>query len=232
MNISDEQDLAEHLDSALAAVTPRPVPLDAVLRRGRAIRAWRRIAAVAAATVAVAAIGTGVPVVLHAGSAPVSPATGRPPVTVHRPGPGSPPGLIAWGTAGSRRWRATVTQASGGLMGFCIAVTAVRPQCASAWYLTRSSPVNLTTVHGHGQSATAGPVWHGVARVGVLLSDGTVLWLHPVAAYGLRWVAFVLPARLTVVKATAYSARGELANATPDQQNNTTWHQASAAASP
>src|SRR5215467_3900235 len=187
---------------------------------------------VAAAAVVVAAVTAGVPVLLQAASAPVPPAVSRAPVAVHRPGPGSPPGLIAWGAAGGARWRATVRQAPQGLVGFCITVTPARPQCASAWYLTRSSPVNLTTMHGHGESATAGPVWHGVARVGVWLSDGTVLWLHPVAAYGLRWVAFVLPTRLTIVKVAAHAVHGELAYAAPYQEEKTTWHQAGAAASP
>jgi hypothetical protein len=224
MSISDERDLAERLGGALAAVTPARAPLAAVLRKGRAIRAWRRIAVVAAAALAVAGISAGVPLLLRAGPAPSPPAAARPPVTVHRPGPGSPPGLIAWGAAGGKRWRATISQATGGLIGFCIAVTAMPPQCAS--------PVNLTTVHGHGESATTGPVWHGVARVGVWLSDGTVLWLHPVAAYGLRWVAFVLPARVTIVKVAAYAVRGELAYAAPYRGEKTTWHQAGAAASP
>ena len=189
MSISDEQDLAERLGGALGEVTPCPAPLDAVLRKGRAIRAWRRIATRGGrrggggrshrrgACLATGRVSAGTP-------GREQGASGGPP-----PGPGLPAGADRLGAAGGARWRATVRQAPQGLVGFCITVTPARPQCASAWYLTRSSPVNLTTMHGHGESATAGPVWHGVARVGVWLSDGTVLWLHPVAAYGLTGLA-------------------------------------------
>jgi hypothetical protein len=88
MSINDERDFAERLGGALRASMPSPAPVEAVLRKGRAIRARRRIAAVAAAA-AVAAIGVGAPIVLRAGLAPL--AAGRRPATVHRPGPALPP---------------------------------------------------------------------------------------------------------------------------------------------
>jgi len=232
MSIGDDRDLADRLGGALAAISPSPAPVGVVLRKGRVIRARRRIAAVAGAAAVAAAISVGVPILLSAGPAPAPPATGRPPVTVHRPGPGSPPGRIAWGIVDGKRWQATVTHAPRGVLGFCIRVTAVRAQCGGSWYLTRSSPVSLATAQGHGKSATAGPVWRGVVRVGVRLSDGTVLVLHPVAAYGLRWVALALPARVTIAEVIAYSTRGELAYAAPYRGTKTTWHPVDAAPSP
>jgi hypothetical protein len=231
MSSRDERDLAGRLGTALETVTPSALPLDVIRRKGRAIRARRWAAAVAAITAAVAAVSVGAPALLGSGP-PGLPAAGRAPVSVHPPGPGSPPGMIAGGTAAGRRWRATVRQASGGLIGYCVTVTAMPPQCASAWYLTRASPVSLTTVHAHGQSAATGPVWHGVARVDIRLTDDAVLHLHPVPGYGLRWVAVVLPARLKIATIAAYSAHGEIAYAVLNHGGKTIWHPTRAAPPP
>src|SRR5215831_15875155 len=79
MSIDDERDFAERLGGALRARVPSPAPVEAVLRKGRAIRVRRRIAAGVAAAAAVAAIGAGLPIVLRAG-----------PLTLHRPGRAAP----------------------------------------------------------------------------------------------------------------------------------------------
>jgi hypothetical protein len=225
MSSRSEQDLGERLGTALQTVTPSALPLSVIRDKGRAIRSRRRVAVAAAVIAAVTALSAGIPAVLGSGH-PGLPAAGSAQVTVHPPGPGSPAGMIAGGMAGSMHWQAIVGQASGGLIGYCVTVTATPPQCASAWYLTRASPASLTTVRARGESVTTGPVWGGVARVDVGLTDHTVLHLYPVPRYGLRWVAVVLPADLKIATVAVYSIQGEIAYTDPFHGGNTIWHSA------
>ena len=59
MSVNDEREIAERLGGALRASMPSPAPVGAVLRKGRAIRARRRIAAGLTAAAAVAAVLAG-----------------------------------------------------------------------------------------------------------------------------------------------------------------------------
>ena len=63
--------------------------------------------------------------------------------------------------------------------------------------------------------ALFGPVRANVDRVSLRLSDGVVLILRPVAAFGHRWIGVVLPPGLAPVKAVAYSRTSELAHSVP-----------------
>lgn len=77
MRTDDERDLRQRLDQAFETVNPHPAPVDGTVRRGRAMRVRRRVAA-AVGVAAVAAIGTAAalgPSSLHRLVAPAPPAT-------------------------------------------------------------------------------------------------------------------------------------------------------------
>ena len=117
MRINDERELHERLDAAFEAIIPRPAPIDGAVRRGKAIRIWRR-AAMAAGAAAVVAIGVfAVPSLLHrsAAPAPVAPVVPTP-VTVQPPGPHSPPGLIASGTIDGQGWQFIAAKPGSGML--------------------------------------------------------------------------------------------------------------------
>jgi len=232
VRINDERDLHERLESAFEAITPRPAPIDGAVRRGKAIRVWRR-AAVAAGTAAAVAIGVfGVPPLLQRSAAPTPVApVGAYTVTVQAPGPHSAPGLIALGTIDGQRWQftaggtidgggnsspqqfTTFGPAFGGKagtqLGYPLAVDSLVPVSFSHLVLTWG-PVQVQY----------GAVRADVTYVAVRLGNGTVLILHPVAVYGVRAVAFAVPVGAGIVDATAYSRHGQIAAAIPFNSPN------------
>ena len=98
MNPIDERSIRERLHDELGSMEISPVPVIAVTRRGKAIRARRRAAAGGFAAVAVVAVLA------------VRAVQGPPPaeVTVNAPTPGAPGGVFASGTAHGKPWRMTV----------------------------------------------------------------------------------------------------------------------------
>jgi hypothetical protein len=214
VNISDEQDLAGRLDQAFQAITPREAPLDQAVRHGTVIRVRRRLAAVAG--VAVVAAGIAVPVLLNQ-QAP-QPVLNQPRyhVTVHPAGPHSPAGLIASGTADGRRW--TVMAGKPGSGGQCFTAvlgpTSLR-NCGAVTGPAEPDPVAFMGNSDRFTDVEFGPVSAAVSYVTVGLADGPLLTLHPVPAYGTRYIAFAAPAHAVISKITAYSARGEIASAVP-----------------
>jgi hypothetical protein len=99
MTAAGERKLRRALHGALQALPPSPVPLEAIIRRGRRARLRRAGAAgggaVLAGVIAVAALTA------NGGTRTASPA----PVA---PSPVAPGGVIAHGTADGRQWRLTV----------------------------------------------------------------------------------------------------------------------------
>ena len=71
------------------------------------------------------------------------------------------------------------------------------------------------TIWDNGGPAFFGPVRRDVARVSMRLSDGAVLNLYPVEAYGHRWIGIVLPEGLWPVKAVAFSRHTEIVHSVP-----------------
>lgn len=211
MSTSAEQEMRQRLSAVLDDLTPGPAPVAVVIRRGRTVRR-RRIAGVTAAGLAAAAavagfssLGLRLP-----STAPESP---RPPVvTVVPPGPGAPAGQIASGTVGREHWSVRVTVPRHGLV--CLKAGPAGIACGLS-----ASPVNPADLEGgmsaHGYRVLGGPVKPRVTRVKVLLTDGQRLNLHPVAAYGQRWVAFALPLQTRVSKAVAYSGQAVYRYAIP-----------------
>jgi hypothetical protein len=223
--IDDEHDLHERLEAAFEAITPRSAPIDGAVRRGRAIRVWRR-AAVAAGAAAVVAIGViAVPALLHspATPGPVAPG-GSSTVTVQAPGPHSAPGTIALGTINGQRWQfiaggklsgagysnaqdfTTSGPAFGGDAGS-------QPGTALAVY--GAAPVSFLELTCGPVQIYYGAVQADVTYVAVRLDNGTVLTLHPVLVHGVRAVAFAIPVGAGITEVTAYSRPGEIAAAIP-----------------
>ena len=230
MRINDERDLHELLEAAFGAITPRLAPVDGAVRRGKAIRAWRR-AAVAAGAAAVVAIGVfAVPSLLRGSAAPrpaapVGPApVGRYTVTVQAPGPHSPAGLIALGTINGQGWQFIAAKPGSGAPGrngqFFTTIGPAfggngtsLPGTALAVY--GAEPVSFFELTCGSVQVQYGAVQAGVTHVAVRLGNGIVLILHPVAVYGVRAVAFAIPVGAGIAEATAYSRHGEIAAAIP-----------------
>jgi hypothetical protein len=223
VRIDDERDLHGQLEAAFEAITPRPAPVDGAVRRGRAIRVRRRVA-VAAGAAAVVAIGVfAVPSLLHQTAAPAPAAPAGPyTVTVQAPGPHSAPGLIASGTIDGKRWQLTEAKpASGGPPGSPPVTTSGPAFGGNATFgpaLAAHSPDPVSFFYGltaGNVQVQYGAVQADVTQVAVRLDNGTVLILHPVEVYGVRAVAFAVPAGAGIVDATAYSRHGEIAAAIP-----------------
>jgi hypothetical protein len=222
VSIDDERDLYERLDGAVEAITPRPAPVDGVMRHGRVIR-WRRRAVAVAGVAVVAAGAVAVPSIRHAATQHQT-TTSHYTATVQAPGPHSQAGLIASGTVNGQHWALTAGRPGAGGAGrgqqFVIASgPAFGPDgstdSAPVFTVPATDPVSLTGM-ASGPSQTAyGPVAADVSSIKVRLGNGIVLTLHPVRVYGVRLVAFAIPVGAPVVSATAYSARGEIATAIP-----------------
>jgi hypothetical protein len=223
VRIDDERDLHGQLEAAFEAITPRPAPIEAAARRGRAIKVGRRVAVAAGAAVVVAIGALAVPTLLHHSAAPAPTAPiGRYTATVQAPGPHSVPGLIASGTIDGKRWQITEAKpVSGGPPGSVPSVTTSGPAfggnaaSAPAVAVDSGAPVFFDGLTAGNVQVQFGTVRASVTYIAVRLDNGTVLILHPVTVYGLRAVAFAVPVGAEVLDATAYSRHGEIAAAIP-----------------
>jgi hypothetical protein len=226
MSIHDEQDLRVRLGAALDDIAPRPVPLDAVVTRGRSVLIRRRVTA-AAVGLAVLAAAALMPALVHAlHRAP--PVTPHYHVTVAKPGPGSPPGLVASGLVNHARWQQRYLLGHGTQV--CVSA-APRSEGCTGGPPPRGqggSPASLIGDPG-GFARLPGGRWvkiqmlygyvrQDVDRLRVELSNGQVLALHPVAVFGRRYASYValaVPFAAAVTQVTAYSANGEVAHTVP-----------------
>ncbi len=211
-------------------IEPGSPPLGGIVRQGRAVRARRRFA-LAGAVAVVAALVVSAPWSLRA----LAPWSGRPAgpayrVTVTGPGPAAGRGVIAvvsleghrWVLVGVRVHRSRAVcfamkrPAATGLDGGCVG--------GSAAPVRRGGPPVVEVT----QLASAPLVWFGSVRsdvslVQVSLSNGQVLGLRPVAAFGAgraSYVAFAAPSSSAVTRITAYSGRSELGYAVPFTGDN------------
>ena len=222
MSIDDERDLYERLDRAVETISPRPAPVDGVMRRGRMMR-WRRRSVVAAGLAAAVAAGViAVPALRNAASEP--PATGHYTVTVQPPGPHPPPGLIGWGTVNGQHWQVVAakpgTNGAGRGEQFVLASgPAFGPGGTSnlspALSPDNTVPVSFQGLSGGQAQSQFGAVRADVSYVTVRLGNGIVLTLHPVKVYGASAVAFAAPVGAEITEVTAYSRHGEIATAFP-----------------
>jgi hypothetical protein len=217
MSSDDERDLRQRLGRALDTITLPPAPVDTVLRKGRARRTRRHIAAAAGLAVVVG-IGAAVPALVHQAvhEAPVSPAK-NPTVTVNPVGPGSPRGLIGSGRINGRKWSLVADRpgangaGKGGQCFHASGAASAASVCEPMLTPDSGHPVALNLV----SQAYFGVLAPDVTRVTVTLADGAVLVLHPVEAYGQRYVAFAVPRSLPIARVSAYSHRTALGSSVP-----------------
>jgi hypothetical protein len=118
VNSTEERVLRQRLREETSQIENGPAPVDAILRRGRAIRARRRGAV--ASCVAVVAVAVAVTAGMQAFGTPGRPAPvalpGHPSghaVTLNVPDPRAPGGVFASGTADGRPWRLAVRNIAG-----------------------------------------------------------------------------------------------------------------------
>lgn len=220
----EEADLAARLDAEIGTFIPGPLPLDAVIRRGRAAVIRRRLGA-AAATLALIVVAALAPVLLHAlhRAAPVAP---RYHVTVSPPGPGADSRLVARGTINRTRWSFTAwfDRRPGNVCwhypggGGCVG--GPRPRG------TRGAPASFDAnpmARGPGEQymrpqIVEGFVRRDVTRLRVLFGNGQALTLRPVPVLGRQyasWVAVAVPFADALREVIAYSAHGEIGYTVP-----------------
>src|SRR5450432_263920 len=172
MSIDDERELRQRLGAVLDTITPRPAPVDAVVRQGRNVMIRRRVAVVAGAA-AVAVAGLTAPAWLHLRSPGLPPAA--PLVTVVPPGPHPAAGLIASCVVGTRHWRAVAEKPTKNNQCFEAGELFCGPP------LRPAAPVTFGEGGGtNGLTVQFGAVRPDVARVELRLADGAVLVLRPV----------------------------------------------------
>jgi hypothetical protein len=217
-------ELRESLDEAMRAVIPGEPPVDAAMRRGKAIRRRRRVTAVAAAVAVAVIAGAGYPAVTHwrAAQAPPVTHTRHVVVTDVPPGKGAAPGLVASGVIGNQSWQVLVgkpgligtaqnqqcvyTKGSAFADGASASSTSASQDCGPA-LTPGTDPVTFTGGSAGPNQAQVGAVAADVQYVVLQLSDGQQLTLIPVRVYGTRLVAFAAPLA-AVASATAYLDSG------------------------
>jgi hypothetical protein len=226
MTIHDEQDFRAQLGIALEEFAPGPVPFDAVVRQGRAVRIRKRVTA-ALVGLAVLAASALVPTLLNSlhRPAPIAPHYR---VTVNPPSPGSPRGLVASGLVNHARWQFFARYSKHG-DGLCLESKLGTSGCgggrprdylgaAATLWGSRDEAARLHGGRWIRVQMVYGYVRHDVDRVQVKLSNGQVLTLHPVDLFGTRyarWVGLAVPFAAAVREITVYSARAELEHAVP-----------------
>jgi hypothetical protein len=228
VRIDDERDLHERLDAAFGAISPHPAPIDDAIRGGRVIRGRRRLALAVAVGVVAAAVAVAVPTLAHrtAAPAPASPGQQHYTVTVQAPGRDSTPGVIALGTINGQRWwiiadRPGADFTHPGQQDIVVQGPAVGAPDGSDQYVpplgTAGSPgpVSFTGITIGPAQVQVGAVQADVSYVTVRLSNGALLVLHPVTAYGVRAVAFAAPVKAGITEVAAYSRHGEIGFAVP-----------------
>lgn len=213
MSIQDERELRARLGGLLDNIEPRPAPVARSVRRGRGIRV-RRWISVAAGLAIIAAGAVLVPRLLvphH--MAPAAPLHYK--VTVQQLGAEAHGGVIGAGVTDGKHWQVI---ASGTGTTTTIMTTGV-PSARATFPVPTGSPASFQSEGGGpGNGAVVvldATVAHNVTAISVSLPDGELLNLQPVAWHGYRWVAVVLPWRVPIVRAVAYSGTTELGYAVP-----------------
>jgi hypothetical protein len=233
MNTDDEGQLRARLGAALAQLDPAPLPLEAVVRHGRAVKLRRRLLAAAAAAV-VAAAALAVPALARYVGQPPSGAAGRYHVTVH-PGNGSNQRVIAYGrvTTGLNDMQWSVRGAGSGRgfhlhwragqwhhydHGHLASVAAGSWDDANLSTALPASPASIFDVASGDPELLAFAVRADVRYLVAVLSNGQAVTLRPVKVRGParpRLTAIAVPAQTSITQIRAYSARGELGYTVP-----------------
>ena len=214
-------ELREDLDRALRMVAPGAAPVEEAIRRGKAIR-FRRRAAVLASAVAgagVVAVAVGYPALTRDAAPPPAPqpaqhAPHHDPVVTDGPagtehgaqGMVSSDGVIAEGHIGASRWQATFS-------GLCFTTT-VSPGASGGGSALGggcgglpspgADPADFQTFSDGTTEATLGSAAADVTYFVLTFTDGQQLKLIPVSWQGTRYVAWAVPASMTIASITAH----------------------------
>ncbi|HKR67907.1 MAG TPA: hypothetical protein VJT16_03620 [Streptosporangiaceae bacterium] len=183
----------------------------------------RWLVSVAAGAVVLAGAATVVAVSVHSGSGQFH--HRHPPViTASDLGRRAVNGVIAAGTVNGKAWRIKLVKKPSDYSpcwsrpgsGFAPNADCLEPvgRLLKHWE-TFSGPADVLSF----DPVLFGPVRPEVNRVSLRLSDGVVLILHPVEAFGHKWIGIVMPAGLAPVKAVAYARDRELAHSVPFDDN-------------
>ena len=205
MTGADEQELRGRLDTALMTITPRPAPIDTVMRQGRHLVYRRRISAAGGlAAVAVAAVA--VPAALNQHTA--GPALARLAVA-HRPPARSRFTGRPYRLRDRRRHALERPRNPPGLCRCVRCREEVRELHHPGRPCRPHRPRQWGPHHGAGAGRARRDTGYGQA------GRRPLLVLHPVRADGRRWVAFPVPAGTGVLRVTAYAGRAELSHVIP-----------------
>jgi hypothetical protein len=183
----------------------------------------RLLVSVAAGVAVLAGAGTVVAVSIDSGNGHAH--HGKPPViTVSDVGRRAVNGVIAAGTVNGKAWRVKLVKKPSDYSpcwsrpgsGFALNADCSEPvgRLLKHWE-TFPGPANIISE----DPVLYGPVRPEVNRVSLRLSDGVVLILRPVQAFGHKWIGIVMPAGLAPVKAVAYGRDRELAHSVPFDDN-------------
>jgi hypothetical protein len=217
MSIQGEQELRDRLSGLLDEVEPGPAPVARTVRQGCGIRR-RRLAGAAASLAVIVAAAALLPGLLRPAGhvSPSGPLHYK--VTVQQPESSWKSGTVAAGVTDGRPWKFIAagthdspTVSVEGRVGMS--------QFDNVW--SRPSPVSLLSETGTGRPGFVeifGTVSRSVTRLVVELPGGKTVTLTPVAYKENRWVGLIIPSRLPVVRAVAYSGDRELAYAVPFQE--------------
>jgi hypothetical protein len=222
MSIGDEREVRQRLGAALDTITPSPAPVAATLRKGRAVRARRRIGVAAGLAIAVG-IGLAVPLLVHqvVRQAPLS--HGRQTATLNPVAAVAPHGVIGSGRIDGHRWQLLAQKPGADGMPrnqrcFLAAGAAGNAQgCGQAGPFTGGpgDPVGFATLGNSRGQIQYGLVAPQVTRLVVTLGNGTALVVYPTEAYGQRYAAFAIPLPLAISRVVAYAGQAELRHAVP-----------------
>lgn len=213
MSIQDERELRDRLNGLLNGLEPRPAPVASAVRQGKGIRMHRWVSA-AAGLALIAAGAALLPGLLRAQRvSPIAPLHYK--VTVEKIGKHARDGVIGQGVTDGKHWQVIE---SGSHKSPVLSTRGVD----SSWIqgpVVQGSPASLLSEPGEsGRTSYAiiyGTVSRAVTSLAVSLPDGELLNLTPVTWSGYRWVSVVIPARVRIVRAIAYSGGRELAYAVP-----------------
>lgn len=217
----DERALRQRLHAELDAVQVSPLPGQAVLRRGSAIRTRRRstvVSGVAALAIGVAVTASWPGPVQPGTPGPASPGGQR--VTLNLPDPRAPGGVFASGTADGSPWRLAVRNIAGPAP-WCLPAVMLNGRNADVLFRASgaapaiSNPAFLTHIPGRpGIGVAVVQLRPQVTRLVADLPGGRSVSQRPVTVtlcgqrFHLAGFAFGHPQR-GITQLTAYSALGQ-----------------------
>ena len=142
---------------------------------------------------------------------------GTPKVSVTRLHFSAREGIIASGTIAGKPWQIEVMKSSSFAGSWdCAPARRFATYCQIGIdRLGGPIPTGMPGIISAAGQTLLGKVRADIRRIRVRLSDGVIIDLHPVAAYGQRWVGLVFPVGASVSMVTAYAHGAAIAHNTP-----------------